>query len=169
MTQSTRVLLRESDSVRFLLVLLIALGGTARRPLRLSRYRSRSTCAILMAWWPQALDLDADGRGELVADDCNRIELAEPSLGAGEQALDLSLAVTVHTGAMAFGRCTGLRPIQARFHVSWYPGSITRPRRGLRAGRCRNPPGRRQCRTAGSGRQSAGRPADRAAAGCHSR
>ena len=70
----------------------------------------------------QALDLDADGRGELVADECNRIELAEPILGAGEQALDLSLTVTVHSGAMAFGRCTGLRPVQARFHVHLQPG-----------------------------------------------
>ena len=71
----------------------------------------------------QALELDADGRGELIVDDCNRIELAEPSLGAGEQALDLSLVVTVHSGAMAFGRCTGLRPVQARFHVQLVPGA----------------------------------------------
>ncbi len=70
----------------------------------------------------QALGLDTDGRGGLVADACNRVELAEPALGAGEHALDLSLAVSVHSGAMAFGRCTGPRPIDARFHVRLEPG-----------------------------------------------
>ena len=70
----------------------------------------------------QALDLDADGQGELVADACNRVELADPALGAGAQAIELSLAVSVHSGASAFGRCTGPRPIDARFHVRLEPG-----------------------------------------------
>ncbi|QOC24292.1 transglycosylase SLT domain-containing protein [Wenzhouxiangella sp. AB-CW3] len=43
-------------------------------------------------------------------------------MAAGQTALDLSLAVNVHSGAKAFGRCTGPRPIEARFHVRLEPG-----------------------------------------------
>jgi hypothetical protein len=70
----------------------------------------------------EALGLDANGQGRVVADPCNRLDLAEPQLAAGDEALELSLAVSVHTGAMVFGRCTGPRPISGRFHVEMQPG-----------------------------------------------
>ncbi len=104
----------------FILLLAAALSGqaatsTVEVPLKVDLQHLKSVVAL-------ALDLDADGQGELVADACNRIELADPTLGAGEQALELLLAVTMHTGATAFGRCTGPRPIEARFHVRLEPG-----------------------------------------------
>ncbi len=108
--------------MRLLLFVLIVLGGAAQASASLIEVPLKIDLRHLQGVVAQALDLDAEGRGELVADTCNRVELAEPVLGSGEDALDLSLAVSVHSGAMAFGRCTGPRPIDARFHVRLSPG-----------------------------------------------
>jgi hypothetical protein len=108
--------------VRFLLFVLMALAGAAQASTSLIEVPLKIDMRHLQGVVGHALDLDDEGRGELVADACNRVELADPVLGSGDQALDLSLAVAVRSGAMAFGRCTGPRAVEARFHVRLEPG-----------------------------------------------
>lgn len=92
-----------------------SLAGTADVPLHIDMRHLKDQVS-------DALDLDAGGRARLVADSCNRVELADPQLTGRTRSLEISLALTVHSGVMAFGRCTGPRPVAGRFQVELEPG-----------------------------------------------
>ena len=68
-----------------------------------------------------ALELDAGGRGEVRADDCNRVALSDLRVGTPDGALVVSLAVRAVTGAQAFGQCRGPAPWQARMNLQLHP------------------------------------------------
>lgn len=70
----------------------------------------------------QALGLDASGRGSLAVDSCNRLEMRDLSMSSMEGELGLELGLIAHTGAAAFGRCAGPRPIEARLRTRLVPG-----------------------------------------------
>jgi hypothetical protein len=68
-----------------------------------------------------ALELDAGGRGEVRADDCNRVELSDLHVSTPDGALVVSLAVRAVTGARAFGRCRGPAAWQGRMNLQLHP------------------------------------------------
>ena len=68
-----------------------------------------------------ALELDTGGRGEVRADDCNRVELNDLRVGTRDGALAVSLAVRAVTGAQAFGRCRGPAPWLGRMNLQLHP------------------------------------------------
>jgi hypothetical protein len=68
-----------------------------------------------------ALELDAGGRGEARADDCNRVELSDAHIGTPDGALLVSLAVRAITGAQVLGQCRGPAPWQGRMNLQLVP------------------------------------------------
>lgn len=68
-----------------------------------------------------ALELDAGGRGEVHADDCNRVELTDLHVGTPDGALVVSLAVRAVTGAQVLGQCRGPAPWQGRMNLQLHP------------------------------------------------
>ncbi len=97
--------------------------------LALPAYAERSLTVPLVVDVPhldevvgQALGLDETGRGRLVLDDCNRIDLSDLQLAVVDRRLELSLATTTHTGAFVIGRCTGPRPVAGRLLLEMKPG-----------------------------------------------
>jgi hypothetical protein len=68
-----------------------------------------------------ALELDAGGRGEVRADDCNRVDLNDLRVGTHDGALVVSLAVRAVAGAQALGRCRGPAPWLGRMNLQLHP------------------------------------------------
>ena len=68
-----------------------------------------------------ALELDADGRGQIRADACNRVELGDLLVRTPDDALAVSLAVRAVTGVQAFGSCRGPAPWQGRMNLQLAP------------------------------------------------
>ena len=79
----------------------------------------------------EALELDAQGVGELVGDACNRLQLSDLNLRAAERAADpdadsppllqMDVAVRAFGGAKLFGRCRGPGPIDGRVFLNLQP------------------------------------------------
>ncbi len=71
------------------------------------------------------LKLDTAGRGNISADACNRMELAELAVETTPQALTLELDLTAHTGLDVFGHCSGPSPFSGRISVTLTPRVAT--------------------------------------------
>ena len=69
----------------------------------------------------QALELDADGQTTLASDACNRLDLGNLTLVATQDLLEVEMSLRAHSGAFAFGRCAGPRPLQGRVRLHLVP------------------------------------------------
>lgn len=67
------------------------------------------------------LELDEQGRSELVLEVCNTLTLSDARLSAPGAVLELSMAMTARTGAPVFGQCANLRPVESRLHIELTP------------------------------------------------
>jgi hypothetical protein len=70
----------------------------------------------------EALGLDEQGTGQLRADGCNRVDMADPELTLVEQRLELSLRLSAHTGMEVLGHCRGPAPATSLLHLEMKPG-----------------------------------------------
>lgn len=68
-----------------------------------------------------ALELDTGGRGEVRADECNRVALDDLRVGTRDGALVVSLAVRTVAGVKALGRCRGPAAWQGRMNLQLHP------------------------------------------------
>lgn len=103
-----------------LLALLLALplatrAATVAVPLTVeTRFVQRAVAEVL--------ELDPAGRGEIRADDCNRVELDDLAVATLDGEIVVSLAVRAESGAHAFGQCRGPLPWQGRMSLELVPG-----------------------------------------------
>lgn len=68
-----------------------------------------------------ALAMDADGRGRLVYDACNRADLSDLVLTPGADRLGVSMAVTATTGVPVLDRCLGPGAWRGRLQLTLAP------------------------------------------------
>ena len=69
----------------------------------------------------EVLGLDARGRGQRVADDCNFLDIQSLAVTSHGPVLQLSIDMTVHAGTEVFGQCRGSGPLDSQLSLQLDP------------------------------------------------